>query len=125
MIEVEKFRFKKEGFETFFSPLESDILDILWERKSVKVRYIHTVLRKKKKVALTSIAVSLDRLYKKGVVDRDIETGRGGQHYIYIARKSKKEIEKSLMDNVVNKLIGNFGNVAVNYFNERFGKKKG
>lgn len=113
------------GLQSILSPLESDVMHVLWKKKRAKVREIHAELRKQKKtVALTSVAVILDRLYERKVVSRTTQTGRGGTHYIYSASTSKEEFEKSIVDSMVEKMIGSFGSVAVNYFNERFAKKK-
>ena len=105
------------------SPLQSGIMEVLWKKDEQRVRNIHSIL-KGRGVALTSVAVDLDRLHKKGVVTRTVETGRGGPHYIYSVSKSRQELEKSAVDGTVNKLIERFGSVAVDYFNERFSKKK-
>jgi predicted transcriptional regulator len=123
MVAVSKIRFQKKGLETLLSPLECDILEVLWKKNDAKVRDIYKIVRKKRKVALTSIAVILDRLHKRNLVTRKIESGRGGYHYIYVARISKDDFENSIIEKTVNKLIESFGPNAVNYFNERFKKK--
>ena len=104
------------------SPLENDIIAILWQCEKMYVRDIYNKLKDKRKVALTSIAVNLDRLHKKGVVGRKVETSRGGFRYLYFPAKDQKEYEKDVIDSVVNKLIDKFGRTAVSYFNERFSK---
>lgn len=124
-MKIKKLRFEKKGIETLLSPLEADVLEILWKKKDIRVRELHNILKKKRKVALTSIAVILDRLYKKRLVKRTAEPGRGGHHYIYSSSTSKSDFEHSVMEGAVNKLIASFGNSAVNYFNERFSKKEG
>ncbi len=109
--------------ESMLSPLEQDILGVLWSKPRMRVRDIHAILRKNKKVALSSIGVILDRLHEKGVVSRDIEKARGGVRYIYFPTTDKQTFEKTAIDTVVNKLIAQFGTNAVSYFNERFGRK--
>lgn len=109
-------------FESMLSPLERSVLDVLWPDKKMRVREIHA--RLKSKVALSSVAVILDRLHEKGIVSRDIETARGGARYIYQPSKSKKEFEKSIVEGAVNKLIETFGATAVSYFNDRFKENK-
>lgn len=104
------------------SPLEGDILAILWKRHEGRVREIYTQLRPKRKVALSSVAVLLDRLYSRGIVDRRVETAQGGPRYIYFPKKDKKEFEQSVVEETVNKLIATFGESALSYFNGRFGK---
>ncbi len=141
MVEVNRLRFEKKGLTTLFSPLEASVLEVLWQPekgdnastsstngadagkqvKGMRVREIHEALAAKKKVALTSVAVILDRLYAKGIVARKVEYGKGGPHYLYFPKTSKNELEYSVLDNAVKNLIKVFGPIAVNYFNEKFG----
>ncbi|MBI3037373.1 BlaI/MecI/CopY family transcriptional regulator [Candidatus Woesearchaeota archaeon] len=114
----------KQLFDTVLSPLENDVLNELWPGRALRVREIYQKLKKGRKVALTSVAVILDRLFGKGVVDRKIETARGGLRYVYFPKKDRKQFEKSVVEEAVNKLIAKFGDVAVAYFNERFVKGK-
>ncbi|MFQ5406253.1 MAG: BlaI/MecI/CopY family transcriptional regulator [Candidatus Micrarchaeia archaeon] len=115
-----------KGLHAFLSPLECDVSKALWSgKKSMRVRQIHTKLKKLKtwkKIPLTSVAVILDRLYEKGIVTRTAETGRGGTHYLYSAKKTKKELEYTFLDDTVNRLLASFGPSASSYFNERFSK---
>lgn len=113
----------KSNFDNILSPLEVDVLKILWPNKKLKVRMIYDLVKPRRQVALTSVAVILDRLHEKGIVNRDIETGRGGLRYIYFPKKDKKQFEKSVVEETVNKLINKFGKTATSYFNERFSKR--
>ncbi len=115
---------RETNFDSVLSPLENDILKVLWPDKKLKVRQIYSKLKGKRKLALSSVAVLLDRLHDKGVVGRKMETGRGGIRYVYFPSKSKREFEKSIVEETVNNLINKFGNTAVNYFNERFKVRK-
>jgi predicted transcriptional regulator len=124
MINIEKIRFGKKDLETLLSPLEADALRMMWEKENITVRELHGILRKRKRVALTSVAVILDRLHKKKLVKRIAKPGRGGYHYIYSPSTSKLDFEHSIMEGTVNKLISTFGSSAVSYFNERFSKEK-
>jgi len=121
---INKIRFEKEGTEAFLSPLEARVLDALWNKEEAKVRDLHSIIKKDQKVALTSIAVILDRLHKKKLVKRKALPGRGGYHYIYSAILSKKDFEYSMMDKFVEKMIDTFGKSAVAYFNEKFSKER-
>ena len=124
MVTISKIRLQRKGLESLLSPLEADVLKILWTEKEIRVRDIYERLKGKRKVALTSVAVILDRLYKRKFVIRNIEVGRGGYHYIYMPKVTRADFENSVVEKTVNKLIENFGDVAVNYFHERFVKKK-
>ncbi len=122
MVKINKLRFDKKGAQSFLSPLETDTLVILWKLEKARTREVHKLLKRRRKVALTSVAVTLDRLHQKDLVIRKVENGRGGSHYIYSPRFSKQEFEESIVDHTVNKLINNFGQVAANYFYKRFSK---
>ncbi len=112
-----------KNFNSILSPLEEDLLKLLWPDKSMKVKELYNILRKqKKKVALSSVAVLLDRLHQRNIVDRKIETAPGGIRYVYFPKKNQRQFEKSIVENAVNTLIEKFGPTAVNYFNERFSK---
>ena len=122
-MQVNRIRLQKKKLGVL-SPLEMDVISILWKKEQgMRVRDIYSMLKGRRKVALTSVAVILDRLYEKKLVKRSIETGRGGQHYIYSTKVTRAGFETSVVDRTVNKLIENFGATAVNYFNERFSKK--
>jgi len=111
--------------EKQLSPLENDILELLWKQKHARVREIYDTLRKKKKkVAHTSVAVFLDRLYEKKLVKRDIETCRGGFRYMYTTATEKEDFHKAIVQRAVDSLIHRFGNTAISYFNERFSREK-
>lgn|SRR3989344_7679920 len=112
---------KVGDFDSLLSPLEGDVLRVLWPDKEMRVREIHSKL--KRKVALSSVAVILDRLFDKGIVSRKIETARGGARYIYQPALNKQNFEKSIVEKTVDKLIDSFGDTAVSYFNERFKKR--
>ena len=118
---------KRSPFEqgSILSPLEHDVLRVIWPDKQMKVREIYSALRKKnKKVALTSVAVILDRLYERKIVDRSIEKGRGGLRYVYLPTEDEAAFERTVIEKTVNSLIHHFGNNAVSYFNERFKERK-
>ncbi len=122
MVKVSRISLEKRGLGVL-SPLENDVLRVLWKQEDVRVRDIYNVLRKRRKVALTSVAVILDRLHKKGIVKRRVQSGLGGYHYIYSSKADEALFAESVIDKTVNKLIDNYGSVAVTYFNERFKKK--
>lgn len=115
-------KIKMDKIKSILSPLEQDVLQYLWPDRTMRVREIYEYLKPKRKVALSSIAVILDRLHEKGIVERKVETARGGLRYIYYPKQDKNEFEKSVIEKAVNGLIESFGASAVSYFNERFSK---
>ncbi len=137
-------RFEKKNLG-LLSPLENNIMEILWRHGDMRVRDVHKKMNNDKSAPandakrpniqaskhgssttpLTSIAVNLDRLHDRKLVTRKIETGRGGEHYIYSPCLSQVDFHKSVLDQTVDKLIETFGSTAVTYFNQRFPDAKG
>ena len=101
------------------SPLEQDVMRVLWKKNSARVREIQANLKRKRDVTQSSVAVILDRLHAKGVVARKMERARGGIRYIYTA-KDKVSFEQGYIDSIVNQLVGRFGDTAIAYFHKRF-----
>ncbi|MEK6982112.1 MAG: BlaI/MecI/CopY family transcriptional regulator [Candidatus Micrarchaeota archaeon] len=106
------------------SPLEAQVINVFINGGKMKVRDIYSIISKKQKVVLTSIAVMLDRLYEKKLVDREIETCRGGTRYIYFLRTTPEQIEEDHMKKHVDTLISKFGDKALSYFHKRFSEVK-
>jgi len=103
--------FFKKGFKTLkfknkkpspFGELEEKVMDILWKRGNATVREINEELSKKgEKYAYTTIMTILDRLYKKGVLDREKE----GKGYRYIPKLSKEEFEEMITEKVISEIV--------------------
>lgn len=105
------------------SPLEKDILMVLWKKQQARAREVYQMLKITRELALSSVAVLLDRLYQRKIVDRKVEIAQGGPRYIYSPKQNKNEFETAVVENTVNKLIAAFGKNAIAYFHERFGKE--
>lgn len=115
---------KKPGFlqyniegkelESFMGPLEASVMEAIWcsKKTSVTVREIHGELKKKKKIAYTTVMTTMDRLYEKGLLNRKMEKGRGGLCYVYWPVLEKLNFQKSAVREVLASLIDNFGEVV-------------
>jgi len=88
-MELSKINFEKEGLGSLVGSLEADVLDGLWHSgEKQSCRQVFDFVKKRNKVAYTTITVTLDRLYAKGLVEREIEKGKGGLKYRYGAKIS-------------------------------------
>ncbi len=71
-------------------PLERRVLDALWARNDAAcVRDIHPAFAG---VAYTTLMTTLDRLYRKGILDR-VKRGRA---FFYKPRMNREELESAL-----------------------------
>jgi len=105
------------------SPLEKDIISEMERGKKFSAADIYRTLSKKRKVAQSSVSVLLDRLFKKGLLQRETETARGGIRFLYTLDINREKYERRVVENTVNVLVQKFGSNAIAYFNESFNKK--
>jgi len=75
--------------------LEHDLMRILWSRGQSNVRDV--VQELDRPLAYTTVMTTLDRLYKKGLLDRH----RQGRAFVYSARLSQQEWERVRAETIV------------------------
>ncbi len=97
---------------TSLGELEKQIMDIVWERKSCSARDILIKLSNNKKLAYTTIATVLQRLYEKGLVNRKEE--RSG--YMYSPKLSKEKYSQNIARSFIKNFINSFGDTAIASF---------
>jgi predicted transcriptional regulator len=82
-------------------PLEERVLDHLWRRKTpVTVRQVQLSLGGD--LAYTTVMTTLDRLFKKGLLQRT----REGRAYRYAPRASREAFGASLVRGLLGRLFG-------------------
>lgn len=98
--------------------LEKQIMDIVWECKSCSARDVLIVLEKDHKLAYTTIATILKRLYDKGLLKR-AEDKLG---YTYSPKLSKERYSRNIAQSFLKKFIDSFGDTAIASFAESIDK---
>jgi predicted transcriptional regulator len=68
--------------------LESEVMDIVWHRGESSVNDVSSNL--KRPLAYTTVMTTLDRLFKKGILDRR----KSERAFIYSARFSRREWDR-------------------------------
>lgn len=89
---------------THLGPLEQQLLDALWRRKSATVRELLEL--GDATLAYTTIMTTLDRLYKKELLDRVPE----GRAFRYSPRHTKEEMERVTASEAIRQLLGSGSN---------------
>ncbi len=89
--------------------LEKKVMDIVWECGRCSGRQIEEKLRKKRKIAYTTVATILQRLYAKGLVERSEK----GIAYIYSPKLSKESYARSVVKSFFKRFVGSFGDAAL------------
>ena len=81
-------------------PLETRVMETLWERGKSSVREVVSLLDggRERSPAYTTVMTTLDRLFKKGMLERRV-AGRG---YSYWPRWTRQEWERKRAGDLVN-----------------------
>jgi len=105
--------------------LEADTMEALWKIQLGHVKDIHREVSQKRNVAITTVATVLDRLYGKGLVERELKKSKG-IYYQYRPAMTKKQFEKTVVRSVFEELFETFGDSAISYLvnNARIKDKK-
>jgi predicted transcriptional regulator len=104
---------KKLVDSELFSSLERDILEVLWKTGKGQSRTLYNLLRRKHRVTHSTIAVTLNRLYQRGILKRKPERGKGGIRYVYYPRLTKTELGDTIAAKFISFLRKNFGEATV------------
>jgi predicted transcriptional regulator len=102
-------KFKRTGeIASKLGPLEREVMELIWRRPEeaaeVSVRDIYTAFEGR--LAYTTLMTTLDRLRKKGLLERRKE----GRAFIYSPRFSPDEFERSVARDAINMLLGRGSN---------------
>lgn len=92
--------------------LEKQVMDIVWKKQQCSARDVLTTLEKAKKLAYTTIATILQRLYDKELLNRKEST----VGHIYSPKVSKETYTKSVAQFFLKSFISSFGDTAIASF---------
>lgn len=79
--------------------LEQSVMKEIWRNREMSVRQMTDSLNNR--VAYTTVMTTLDRLYKKGLVNRRKE----GRAFLYSPRFSPEELERNMAAGVISDLL--------------------
>jgi predicted transcriptional regulator len=94
------FRRPREVASLALGKLERQVLDEAWRRSEVSVRDIFLAFDEK--VAYTTLMTTLDRLYKKRLLERR----KDGRAFLYSPAVSRDELEHGIREDVIEGLLG-------------------
>lgn len=95
------------------SKLEQEVMAIIWKCKSCSVRDVMAKLSNTR-LAYTTVATILQRLYKKGIVARKGQ----GVSFIYLPKVTKETYAKKLAQLFVKNFYSAFNDTAIVSFAE-------
>lgn len=96
------------------SPLEQEIMNIVWNCGTCSVRDVLEQIRKEKELAYTTVATILTRLYDKGFLRRDEK-----KLVVYFSPKiSREAFSKKVVGSFFANFFQSFGDSAIASFAE-------
>jgi predicted transcriptional regulator len=87
------------GRQLLLGPLEIQVMDVLWAAGECSVRDV--VEKLERRLAYTTVMTTLDRLFKKGLLDRH----KAERAFVYSARVSNQEWERQRAGHLVAGLL--------------------
>ncbi len=79
------------------TPVEFEIIEIIWRRGSALVKDVHQELSRRKGLAYTTVMTEMDHMYKKGILAHS----KRGRAYLYTPRVTRKQVLDSTLDEFV------------------------
>jgi BlaI family penicillinase repressor len=99
---------------TGIGSLEADILAVVWELGTAKVRDVYEILRERRPIAYTTVMTVMNNLVKKNLLVQD----RSGIAYQYTPAIPGREVANTVLDSVVQRLLGGQRTLAVSHLLE-------
>ena len=88
-----------EAIVASLGALEHDTMREVWRLKEVSVRQVADAFQEQ--IAYTTVMTTLDRLYKKGLLERR----KNGRAFLYSARYTPDELEQGIAQDVIGSLL--------------------
>ncbi len=115
-----RFRFSpaKDGLVKVLGPLETEIMQILWQSERSTVKQVHRRLAQQREIAYTTVMTTMSRLAEKGVLQRQ----REGLAYVYTPAISETEFVQLVVRQVLDGLLDDYRDTAIDYIVEYLAK---
>jgi predicted transcriptional regulator len=89
--------------------LETEVMDALWREGELRVRDVHA--RFQARLAYTTVMTTMDRLFKKGLLDRRKE----GRAFVYAARVTRRQLVLDAGAGLIRGLLDSEGEPALSF----------
>lgn len=103
---------RRTQLEGVLGPLETEVMEAVWDRGDTTVRDVHAALARGRDIAYTTVMTTMGRLATKGLLKRDTS----GLAHRYAAAVTREEYASSTVHSVVDWLVHSFPEPAISYF---------
>ncbi len=108
----------KDMQRKLLSPLEQEVMTIVWELKKCSIRDVLRKLELQKKLAYTTVATLLQRLFEKGQVNRS----SSGAVLSYTPKVTKEMYGRKMAMSFIKTLMSSYGEAVIVSFAESIDK---
>ena len=108
---VNNFRVDQEGLNRFFGPLESKIMDILWNRNDSSIKEVQLILEKEKPINFNTVMTVMNRLVEKNILTKKLE----GRTSLFKPLTTKEDFINNQSKKLTENLLDEFGGLVVNH----------
>ena len=111
-----RFRFSptKDGLVKVLGPLETEIMQILWQDERSTVKKVHRRLSSQREIAYTTVMTTMSRLSEKGVLNRH----REGLAYVYTPSITESDFVQLVVRQVLDGLLDDYSDTTIEYMVE-------
>ncbi len=108
-----RFRFSptKDGLVKVLGPLETEIMQIIWQDERSTVKKVHRKLSQHRDIAYTTVMTTMSRLAEKGVLSRH----REGLAYVYTPAITEDDFVTMVVQQVLDGLLDDYSETAIDY----------
>lgn len=110
---------QRQGLQTVLSPLESEVMGIMWREKSATARTIYTLLKSKHSINRPTVTSAMNSLCKRGLLKKTISKGKGGLRYVFKVQVSRGRFEREVVGKVLDSLLESYKNTAKRQMREK------
>ena len=110
-------RSSKDPIARELGPAQTEIMNVVWRKQSATVPEIHAAINKKRKtdVAYTTVLTFVQRLHARNLLEREPE----GRTFRYRATQSRDELLAAWSDEMIDRLIDDYGQIAIARLDDR------
>lgn len=106
-----RFNPTKDGLVKVLGPLETDIMQLIWQDRRSTVKKVHRKLSQQREIAYTTVMTTMSRLADKGLLSRE----RDGLAYIYSPTKTEQEFVSEMVQQVLDGLMHDYSDLTMEY----------
>lgn len=108
---IKRFNKNESGLNRFFGPLESKVMDILWNGDEMSIKEVQQTLDQEKPVNFNTVMTVMNRLVEKNILQKRT----AGRSSMFKPIQSRDEFLNMQSKEMTNELMDEFGDVVVSH----------